>query len=74
MVNSRHHQAVRDMAPLLVAVGRAPDGLVEAFQRRRGPFCGGLQWHPEDLVNEPLQAAIFSTFVRAARAAERMAA
>ncbi len=69
-VNSRHHQAVKDLAPGLVPVAASPDDLVEAFVGERGPFLAAVQWHPEDLVAEPVQKALFVRFVEAARRAE----
>lgn len=52
-VNSMHHQGVRALAPTLVAVAHAPDGLVEGVEWRdpaRGGFLVGVQWHPEELA------------------------
>jgi hypothetical protein len=37
-VNSRHHQAVKDLAPGLVPLAASPDDLVEAFERPEGAF------------------------------------
>ena len=36
-VNTLHHQAVKDVAPSLKVVGRAPDGTVEALVVGAGP-------------------------------------
>jgi len=54
--NSRHHQAVRDPAPALTVVARAPDGVVEGVELREpdGQWLLGVQWHPEDLVEAEL--------------------
>ncbi len=71
VVNSRHHQAVRDLAPSLVPVVVSPDGLVEAVERPSGPFLAGVQWHPEDLVRQPAQKEIFRLFLEACRAHAR---
>ena len=66
-VNSRHHQAIRDLAPGLRAVAWAEDGLIEAVEpadagRKGGaPWTLAVQWHPEDL-NE---RALFDGFARA---------
>jgi gamma-glutamyl-gamma-aminobutyrate hydrolase PuuD len=46
-VNSFHHQAVRDAAPSFRITAVAPDGVIEALEARDGPFCCGVQWHPE---------------------------
>ncbi len=49
-VNSFHHQAVRDLAPGLVASAWAPDGLLEAAEApEREPWLVTVQWHPEEL-------------------------
>lgn len=42
---SRHHQAVKDIAPGFHAVARAEDGIIEAIQ---GYGHYGIQWHSED--------------------------
>jgi putative glutamine amidotransferase len=62
-VNSRHHQAVKQLAPGLRAVAWAEDGLVEAveFADSRGPWMLAVQWHPEDLT----ETALFAAFARA---------
>lgn len=46
-VNSCHHQGVRDLAPGLVPMARAPDGLVEALYEPGKRFVWAVQWHPE---------------------------
>jgi putative glutamine amidotransferase len=51
-VNSRHHQAVADPGPALVAAARARDGVIEAIEASGGnasAFLMGVQWHPETL-------------------------
>ena len=65
-VNSRHHQAVRRLGARLIPLATAPDGLVEAFGRQGGSFCCGIQWHPEDLLAEPVQRTIFALFIESA--------
>jgi enoyl-CoA hydratase/carnithine racemase/gamma-glutamyl-gamma-aminobutyrate hydrolase PuuD len=64
-VNSRHHQAVRDLAPGLRPLAASPDDLVEAFERPTGSFLAGVQWHPEDLVAQASQKKLFRTFLDA---------
>ncbi|HEV8268091.1 MAG TPA: gamma-glutamyl-gamma-aminobutyrate hydrolase family protein, partial [Thermoanaerobaculia bacterium] len=67
IVNSRHHQAIKDLAQPLVPLAASPDDLVEAFERKDGPFFLGVQWHPEDLVARPFQKALFRSFLDACR-------
>ncbi len=66
-VNSRHHQAVKGLAPGLVALAASPDDLVEAFARDAGPFLAAVQWHPENLIERADQKALFVEFLAAAR-------
>ena len=47
-VNSRHHQAVRRLAPGLIVSATAPDGVIEAIEDPAARFCLGVQWHPEN--------------------------
>jgi putative glutamine amidotransferase len=66
-VNSRHHQAVKDLAPGLVVTARAPDGVIEGVESLDGQFAVGVQWHPESLAaDDPQMLAIFQALVRAA--------
>jgi putative glutamine amidotransferase len=69
MVNSLHGQGVDRLAHGLRALGRAPDGLVEAFEVVAAPaFAYAVQWHPEWKVSEnPFYAAIFQAFGAACR-------
>jgi putative glutamine amidotransferase len=52
-VNSFHHQAIRDLAPGLMATGWTEDGLVEAVEAAPGqPWLLAVQWHPEEMHAE----------------------
>lgn len=45
-VNSRHHQAVRRVAPGFVVTARSDDGIIEAIESMSYP-AAGVQFHPE---------------------------
>lgn len=65
-VNTFHHQAVDRVPDRFRAVAWATDGLVEAIERDDRPFCLGVQWHPENLVDgEEHARRLFSAFVEA---------
>ena len=65
-VNSRHHQAVKRVAPGFHVTARAPDGIVEAIEPddpRR--FVLAVQFHPESLIDDARILNLFKEFVRA---------
>jgi len=65
--NSSHHQAVKEVAPGLRAIGAAPDGMIEAIENKDSKFMLGLQWHPESLyANDPLWLKVFAGLIGAA--------
>ena len=67
MVNSRHHQAVKALAPGMTACAFAPDGLTEAMEAADGRPILAVQWHPESLQRRlPEQRRIFEWLVREA--------
>jgi putative glutamine amidotransferase len=47
-VNSRHHQAIKQVAPGFMVTAKADDGVIEAVERPDAAFCVGVQWHPEN--------------------------
>jgi microsomal dipeptidase-like Zn-dependent dipeptidase/gamma-glutamyl-gamma-aminobutyrate hydrolase PuuD len=49
-VNSFHHQAIKNLAPVLKATAYAPDGIVEAFESNNCHRIWGVQWHPEGMA------------------------
>jgi putative glutamine amidotransferase len=66
-VNSRHHQAVRRVAPGFEVSATAPDGVIEAIERLGSRYCLAVQWHPENFWRTGEFRALFETFVGAAR-------
>ncbi len=65
LTNSLHHQAVKQIAPGLRAVGWAPDGVIEAVESTNGQFLVGVQCHPEALatVVDSRWQRMFAAFV-----------
>lgn len=73
MVNSRHHQAVRE-GPVPRQIGPfqitawAPDGVIEGMEHPGHPFLAAVQWHPENLVSvHPPSHWLFEGFIAACR-------
>jgi putative glutamine amidotransferase len=65
-VNSRHHQAVKDIAAGFQASATSPDGVIEALEDPSVPFCLGVQWHPENFWRTGEFRGLFEGFVEAA--------
>jgi putative glutamine amidotransferase len=65
-VNSRHHQAVKDVGQGLVVTATAPDGVIEAVEDPSQHFCLGVQWHPENFYRTGEFRSIFEAFIAAA--------
>lgn len=67
LVNSLHHQGVRELGSGLRASGFAPDGLVEGLELPDHRFAVSVQWHPENLVRiDPAMLGLFRGLVEAA--------
>lgn len=58
-VNSRHHQAVKRLAPGFRVTARAADGVVEAIESDLYP-AAGVQFHPENLENDPVWTRFYT--------------
>ncbi len=62
-VNSNHHQAIKNVSPLLQVSAKASDGVIEALESRDNLIVA-VQWHPEWMY--PIDAnsrALFDDFV-----------
>jgi len=66
-VNSRHHQAVKSLAPGFRVTATAPDGVIEAIEDQSTPFCLGVQWHPENFFRTGEFRPLFEGFLKAAQ-------
>jgi putative glutamine amidotransferase len=65
-VNSRHHQAIDQLAPSLRATATsAEDGIIEAAELFDKTYIVGVQWHPEDRILCEPDRKIFESFARA---------
>ncbi len=49
-VNTRHHQAIKDIAPSLTIAAKSPDGVVEAVEGYPTHKIIALQCHPENMA------------------------
>lgn len=68
MVNSMHHQAVKDLSPQLRCAARSRDGLAECVYMPDKRFFMGVQWHPEYLFEPDSDSEdLFQAFVDAAK-------
>jgi len=66
VVNSVHHQGLRQRPESLRVVARAPDGVPECFVRDDA-WVLAVQWHPEWMQVRRSQRRLFELFVAAAR-------
>lgn len=67
-VNSRHHQAIADLAPGLRPMAYAPDGLIEAVYMPEKRFVWAVQWHPEAFWEDGgMNQELFEQLVTAAK-------
>lgn len=67
VINSYHHQGVRNLASRFRAMAWAPDGLVEAFYDPSHAFRVGVQFHPERMQDEhPGCGRLYASFLAAA--------
>ncbi|MBI2265311.1 MAG: gamma-glutamyl-gamma-aminobutyrate hydrolase family protein [Armatimonadetes bacterium] len=71
VVNSRHHQAVKELAPFFRLTARSADGVVEAFEGVSHPWLLAVQWHPESGEVFDAFRPLFESFVERARVGKR---
>ena len=69
MVNTFHHQAVKDPSPRVKVTALSPDGVVEAYEfEGKGQWLLAVQFHPEMLVRvDDAWLSLFKAFVKASR-------
>jgi len=61
MVNSYHHQGIKDLAESLTAIAYSPDGLIEAIS---GPNILAVQWHPERMITQLSTLNFFKAWIK----------
>lgn len=67
-VNTRHIQAITRAAPCFRVVGRAPDGVIEAFENADATLVG-VQFHPEKMGDR--MQPLFEHLIEQARLAKQ---
>lgn len=64
MVNSLHHQGIKDISPYVEEAAITDDGLIECIYLKNKKFVLGVQWHPELLYKDfKNQFSIFKAFI-----------
>ena len=61
LVNSYHHQSVKDLAPGFRIVAKSPEGVVEAIECDTYPAIG-VQFHPEKMLCEECDCTFVDFF------------
>lgn len=66
MVNTYHHQGIKQLGEGLLPMAHADDGLIEGVYNPSKKFLVGLQFHPERMLPEyPGNQKVFDAFVEA---------
>lgn len=68
-VNSRHHQAILELAPGLEIMAYSADDIIEAVWMPEKRFVWAVQWHPEAFWEEEgMNLELFRRLIRVAKA------
>lgn len=72
LVNSLHHQCIKELGSGLKATAHAKDGIIEAIEMPDRDFVMGLQWHPEEMAmhRDENMLNIFKEFISKSRKIE----
>lgn len=74
VINSSHHQAIREPGKSLRITSRASDGTVEGVEwTGDANWVVGVQWHPERMFGDAFSEKLFREFVAAAASKAREA-
>ena len=66
IVNTFHHQSVKQAGEQFLVSARSRDGLIEAIEHKTLPFVVGVQWHPEVMTEDVIQQKLFQTLIQKA--------
>ena len=58
-VNSIHHQAINKLGNDLKITAKSPDGVVEGIELINKWDAIGIQWHPENMLEDPVSIKLF---------------
>jgi putative glutamine amidotransferase len=74
VINSSHHQAIREPGTNLRVTSRASDGTIEGVEwTGDSNWVTGVQWHPERMLGDAFSERLFCEFVSAANARDVVA-
>lgn len=63
IVNSYHHQGIKELAPCFDITAQAKDGIIEAIETKNDHFFIGVQFHPEFTEDSDNFQKLFNYFV-----------
>lgn len=67
-VNSRHHQAVKNLGKSFKVSASTSDNIIEAIENTAHRFVIGVQWHPEDMFERDAHArSLFQALIKSAQ-------
>ncbi len=66
-VNSFHHQAIKDIAPMFRVSAVSQDGIIEGIEHLEHPFLIGIQFHPEYMHEKEPFKRLFDAFIGASK-------
>ena len=73
IVNSFHHQCVRQLGQNLKPTAVASDGIIEAIESASHSFAAGVQWHPECMYQRNNKMGkLFQYFVHQSESAKNL--
>jgi putative glutamine amidotransferase len=63
VVNTSHHQIIKNMGAGLISSAWSEDGVIEALEGKGKDFLISVQWHPEAMLEHPSSKSLFRAFV-----------